>query len=150
MSLPPGLAQVRRPIAIACAAVILVALAGALVFASLETGNGCGSGWAARGTPNPEPVFTPAEFAALEKDRKINRYQARLDKIRPYEECRRAGDKRLITSGLGFSVVLLAAGGVLGYLYWPRREDMVEFIEYDEPDEEKAFVPKGNTGWPGR
>jgi len=124
MSLPPGLAQSRRPIAIVCAAFILVAVVGALVFASLDTGNGCGSGWSAVRKPFPSPVFTPQELAVLEKDRKINRYQARLNKTRPVEQCRRAGAKRLITAGLGAGLVLLGAGGVVGYLYYPRREEL--------------------------
>jgi len=143
MSLPPGLAQARRLIAIVCAAFILVAVVGALVFASLETGNGCGSGWSARTKPFPSPVFTPAELAILEKNRKINRYQARLDKTRPIEECRRAGNKRLITAGLGGGLVLLCAGGVLGYLYWPRREDMTttDYYYAEEPIAAPATKP---------
>jgi len=149
MALPPGLAAARRPIAIVCAVLALVAVGGALAYASQDAGNGCGSGWKAYGTRAPSPLFTPAELQAL-KDSKRNPYEAASERSAPYNACRDAGSRRLIRAGLGASLILLPVAGILGYLFWPRREELVD--DYDDYDDDVAGGPtpvaanRGN-GW---
>jgi hypothetical protein len=147
MALSPGVASSRRVIAIAGAALVLLAVVGAVVYASGDVGNGCGSGWAASRTTIPSPLLTDAEKEALKKS-KSNPYEAASQKARPYEACRRAGNHRLIQAGLGAGLVLLAVGGLLGFLYWPRREELTDVIDLD--DEPEPFVPRQTSGWPGR
>ncbi len=108
---------------IACAAVALLAILGGVVYASLPTGNDCGSGWSAARKPLPSPLLTDAEKEQVTREKR-NPYEAATEKARPVEECRRAGEKRLITAGLGSLLLLLPAAGVFifTFLYWPARD----------------------------
>ncbi len=144
MPLPPGIAAARRLITIAGAAVAVVVVVGALVLASKDVGNDCGGGFAAARKPLPSPLLTPAEIEVITRD-KTNPYEAGIAKARPIEECRRAGASQLITTGLGAGLLLLPVGGLLGFVYWPRREDLV--VTYlDEP----AYTPSPQTtSWGG-
>jgi len=152
MALPPGLAAARRLITIVCAALALVAVAGALAYASQDTGNGCGSGWKAYGTRAPSPLFTPAELQAL-KESKRNKYEAASERSAPYNACRDAGSRRLIGAGVGAALILIPVGGILAFLFWPRREELVD--EYDDVDDDHAGGPQPvaanrANGWLGR
>ena len=124
MPLPSGSPSARRTVTIACAGVALVAVIGAVVYASGSVGNSCGSAWAARTKPLPSPLLTQAEEEAVSRERR-NPYEARVEKTRPIQECRRAGNRRLVTAGAGSLVLLLPALGVFIYafLYWPGQED---------------------------
>lgn len=113
-------ASLRRPIAIACAVVAFLAIAGALAYASLSVGDGCGNGLSAVHKPLPDPLLTDAEQAAI-KNEKRNPYEAALAKSRPIEDCRRAGTRQLVTAGLGSSVLLIPVIGVMGFVFLPRR-----------------------------
>jgi len=151
MTLPPGLSAARRLIAIVGAVLVVVAIAGALAYASQDTGNGCGSGWSAASTRAPSPLFSPAELQAI-KDSKRNPYQAAAERSAPYEACRRKGSSRLIRAGLGATLVLLPVAGALTFLYWPRREELDgERIDVvDGPEHQEPLAPTRTTGWPGR
>jgi len=153
MTLPPGLLAARRWIAIAGAVLVLAAVGGALAYASQDVGNGCGNGWEAARKPFPSPLFTDAEKEAL-KQSKQNPYQAAAVKTRPYEACRRAGSARLVRAERGGGLVLVLVGGILAFLYWPKRAehpDVVDVIDLDdEPGGPQPFVPNRTDGWPGR
>jgi len=142
----------RRLIAIVCAALVVLAVVGALVYSFQPTGNGCGSGWAAARKPIPSPLLTEEEKQLIARDR-LQPYEFGLAKQLPIEECRRAGSRRLISAGLGALVVLIPAGAILAFLYWPRREDLVDEYEVvgapDEPDGPNSVPPK-RTDWAGR
>ena len=126
MPLSPGLAASRRMIAIVCAAVALVAVGGALAYSlSGDVGNGCGSGWAAARKPLPSPLLTEEDKARIQRER-LQPYEFGVAKQKPIEECRRKGASRLISAGLGASLILLPVGGILGFLYWPRREELID------------------------
>lgn len=147
MSLPPGLASSRRPIGIACAAVAAVAIVGALVYSLSDVGNGCGSGWAAARKPLPSPLLTPAEIEAIQREKR-NPYEAGVEKARPIRECRSAGAKRLTSAGVGAGLILLPVGALFGYLYWPRREELVDEYYVEEPVVERVqrFEPPRSWG----
>lgn len=146
MALPPGVAEARRLITIVGAALAAMAVVGALVYSFQATGNGCGSGWAAARKPLPSPLLGPADLEMIKRDRR-NPYEVGIEKARPTRECRSAGAKRLITAGVGSGLVLLPVGGVLAFLYWPRREDMV-IEEYHEEPVGPPLAKK--TDWAGR
>jgi hypothetical protein len=151
MALSPAMAGSRRLLAIVGLALVLVAVVGALIYASGDVGNGCGSGWAASRKAIPSPLLTDAEKDALVKAKR-NPYEAASEKQRPYLACRRAGNHRLVQAGLIGGLPLVAVGGLLGFLYWPRREDLSDetiFLD-DEPGDPGPVVPKERTGWPGR
>jgi hypothetical protein len=131
MPLPPGVAAARRPITVICAAVAAVALLGALAYSFQATGNGCGSGWAAARKPLPSPLLTPEEVEAIKRDKR-NPYEAGIEKARPTVECRSAGNRRLITAGVGGGLLLLPAGAAMAVLYWPRRQELTEVVEVEE------------------
>jgi len=118
------MAGARRTTILVCAAVIVVALIGAVGYASGSVGTDCGSAWAARRKPFPSPLVTPAEAAADAKAKR-NPYEAATEKARPIQECRRAGERRLVTAGAGSLVLVLPALGVFifAFLYWPGHED---------------------------
>jgi len=121
----PGGAAGRRTITLVCAALALVAIIGGLAFASTgSVGDNCGSGFKAARTANPEPLLTDAEKAEIVRT-KVNPYEVALAKARPFEECRSAGSKRLITAAGGTGLVLLPVLGILAYayLYWPSHHD---------------------------
>ncbi len=101
-----------------------MAVIGAVVYASGPAGGGCGSGFAAARTPFPDPLLTPAEVEAIRVEKR-NPFTARSEKARPIQECRRAGERRIIKGGIGASLILLPVLGVLGFLYWPRRDERV-------------------------
>lgn len=147
MPLSPGLAASRRLIAIVCAVVAVAAVVGAVAYAASPTGNDCGNGWQAATKPLPSPLLTPDEVERILREN-LNRYEAGVAKARPIEECRRAGARRLITAGVGAGLVLLPVAGILAFLYWPRREDMVIDLDDDEP----SRPPVSPTGkdWAGR
>jgi len=152
MALPPGLAAARRLIAIVGAVLALVAVGGALAYASQDTGKDCGSGWKAYGTRAPSPLFSPAELQAL-KESKRNRYEAAAERSAPYNACREAGSRRLIRAGEGAALILIPVGGVLAFLFWPRREELVD--DDDEVDDDHAGGPQPvaanrANGWLGR
>jgi len=150
MALPPGLAAARKVIAIVGAVLALLAIGGALAYASGDTPNGCGSGFKAYSTRAPSPLFSPAELQAL-KNSKRNPYEAASERSAPYEACRRAGSHRLIRAGLGALLILLPVGAILGFLYWPRREELDEpVVVVDEPSGEERVATERTTGWPGR
>jgi hypothetical protein len=128
MELPPGLAAARRPITIVCAALAAVAVLAALAFSFQGVGNGCGSGWAAARKPLPDPLLTPQEVETIVRE-KQNPYEVSVAKAKPIRECRSAGAKRLITAGLGAGVILLPVGALLGYIYYPRREELTDVID---------------------
>lgn len=123
MALQPGLAAARRTIALVCAGLALVAVIGAVVYASGPAGGGCGGGFAAARKPLPDPLLTPAEVEAIRVEKR-NPFTARSEKARPVQECRRAGERRIINGGIGASLILLPVLGVLGFLYWPRRDEL--------------------------
>lgn len=148
MPLPPGLAAVRRPIAIVCAALGLIALVGAVAYTFQSTGNDCGSGWAAATKPVPSPLLTPEEEAAIIREKR-NPYEAGIEKARPIRECRSAGARRLITAGIGGGLVLLPVGALLAYLYWPQRQSAA-LIDLSEDDREPAPAPSERRGWGDR
>ena len=150
MVLPPGVAAARRLIAIVGAVLVIVAVGGALAYASQDTPNGCGSGWSAARTPIPSPLLTPAEIDAIQKAKR-NPYEAASEKAKPFEACRRAGSSRLIRAGLGGALVVLPVAGILTFLYWPRREEPTDVIDLgDERDGPAPFTPGRTGGWPGR
>ena len=122
--LPQGSPAARRTVSIVCGAVALVAVLGAVAYASGSVGNGCGSGWSAARKPLPSPLLTEAEKEQITRERR-NPYEAATEKARPIEECRRDGEKRLISAGIGALILLLPAAGVFifTFLYWPSRED---------------------------
>jgi len=122
--LPQGSPAARRTATIACAAVALLAILGAIAFVSMPVGNDCGSGWSAARKPLPEPLLTDAEKEQVTREKR-NPYEAATEKARPTEQCRRAGEKRLITAGLGSLLLLVPAAGVFifAFLYWPSREE---------------------------
>ncbi len=149
----------RRIIALVCAAVALVAVVGAFVYGSGDTGSqgggvdpaaggvaiplvACGSGFAAARTKIPSPLLTPAETEKARIDK--NGYAVGVAKAKPYEDCRQAGASRLIKAGTGAGLVLLPIGALLGFLYWPRREEMV--IDLHEPvaPPSRPFTPRGS------
>lgn len=148
-SLPPGLASARRPIAIVGLALVGLAIVGALAYSFQDVGNGCGSGWAAARKPLPSPLLTPAEVEAIRRDKR-NPYEAGVEKARPIRECRTAGAKRLTSAGIGAGLVLLPVGAVLGYLYWPRREELVEEYYVEEPRVERVQRFEPPPAWGGR
>lgn len=121
---PQGSPAARRTVSIVCAAVALVALLGGIAYASGSVGSGCGSGWTAARKPLPSPLLSEAEKEQITREKR-NPYDAASEKARPIEECRRAGEKRLISAGVGSLILLLPAAGVFifTFLYWPRRED---------------------------
>ena len=146
MPLPPGLAEARRTIAIICAAVGLLALIGGVAYSFQETGDGCGSGWSAARKPLPSPLLTPQEIEAIQRERR-NPYEAGIEKARPIRECRSAGARRLITAALGAGAILLPVGAVLGYLYWPRREELVDVIDISDDAVGEEPAPTESGGW---
>ena len=136
----------RRTIALACAALVAIALVGSIIFSLGDVGNGCGSGWAASRTALPEPLLTPQEQERIRKE-KLNPYEFSVAKAKPVNDCRRAGGKRLVTAGAIFLLVLLPVGGGLGFLYWPRREELTDVYLYDdEPDPEPPTTKRSSWG----
>lgn len=124
----------------------LLALAGAVAYSLQETGNGCGSGWAAARKPLPSPLLTQEEIAAIERDKR-NPYEAGVAKARPIRECRSAGSSRLIRAGLGGALILVPVGAVLAFLYWPRRENLVDVIDIsDGPGGTEPAPQSGGRG----
>jgi len=118
----PGGAAGRRTITLVCAALAVVATIGGLAFAATgSVGDNCGSGLKAWRTSLPSPLLSDAEKAEIVRTRQ-NPYEAATAKARPFEECRSAGAKRLVQSGVGSGLILLPVLGVLAYiyLYWPR------------------------------
>ena len=147
---------VRRTIALACAVVVLVALVGAFVYASGDVGSkgggsdptaqglavplvDCGSGFEAASTKIPSPLLTPQENELA----RVNKNAAAVGvaKAKPYEECREAGASRLIKAGVGAGLVLLPIGALLGFLYWPRREELVIDLA-DDAGPSRPFTPR--------
>lgn len=126
MALQPGLAEARRTIALVCAGLALVAVIGAIVYAAGPAGGGCGSGFAAARKPLPDPLLTPAEVEAIRVEKR-NPFVARSEKARPIQACRRAGERRIIKGGIVASVILVPVLGMLGFLYWPRRDELTGF-----------------------
>ena len=121
--LPQGSPAARRTAMIACAAVALLAVLGGAAYASLPVGNDCGGGWSAARKQIPDPLLTDQEKAAIEREKR-NPYEAFDEKARPFRECRRAGEKRLIAAGIGSLLLLVPAAGVFifTFLYWPSRD----------------------------
>ncbi len=119
--LPQGSPAARRTATIACAAVALLAVVGAIAYAALPVANDCGSGFSAARTPIPSPLLSAEDIKAIERDKR-NPYEAATEKARPFQECRRAGEKRLIAAGIGGLLLLVPAGAVFifTFLYWPR------------------------------
>ncbi|MEJ7765772.1 MAG: hypothetical protein WKF86_09775 [Acidimicrobiales bacterium] len=118
----PGGAAGRRTITLVAAALAVVAIIGGLAFAATgSVGNGCGSGLKAARTSLPSPLLTDADKAEIDRT-KQNPYEFASAKARPFEECRDAGSKRLITAGALSGLLLLPVLGILAYvyLYWPR------------------------------
>ena len=114
--LPQGSPAARRTVSIVCAVVALVAVLGAVAYASLPTGDDCGSGLAAARKPLPDPLLSDAEKEQITRERR-NPYEAAIQKARPIEQCRRAGEKRLITAGIGSLILLLPAAGVFIFTF---------------------------------
>ncbi|MEO5679018.1 MAG: hypothetical protein ABIS47_05040 [Acidimicrobiales bacterium] len=114
----------RRTVFIICAVVALVAVLGAFAYASGSVGNGCGSAFSASRKPIPSPLLSPQDVEKI-KNEKLNPYEFGLAKSAPVRECRRAGEHRLITAGLGSLGLLLPALGVFifSFLYWPGDRD---------------------------
>jgi hypothetical protein len=135
----------RRTIALACAALVAVALVGVLLFSLGDVGNGCGSGWSAARKPLPEPLLTAEEQERIKRE-KLNPYEFSVAKAKPINDCRRAGGKRLVTAGGIFLLVLLPVGGILGFLYWPRRDDLTDVYLYDDEPEPDP-VPTKRSSW---
>jgi len=135
MSLPPGLAAARTPITAVCAALAALAIVGALAYSFQETGNGCGSGWAASRKPLPDPLLTPEEQATIQREKR-NPYEASVAKAKPINDCRRAGNRRLIKAGVGGGLVLLPAAAILAFLYWPRREELTDITDITDIDDD--------------
>ena len=149
MPLSPGLAAARRMITVVCAVLALVAVGGALAYSlSGDVGNGCGSGWTAARKPLPSPLLTEADKERIQRER-LQPYEFGVAKQRPIEECRRAGASRLIKAGLGAGLVLIPIGGLLAFLYWPRREEMVDLTDdgYGGPPPPLA---ERKSDWAGR
>ena len=121
--LPQGSPAARRTAMIACGALALLAVIGGVAYASLPVGNDCGSGWAAARKPLPSPLLTPQDIERIRRE-KLNEYEVGAEKARPTEECRRAGEKRLITAGIGSLLILIPAAAVFifTFLYWPSRD----------------------------
>lgn len=128
MSPPPGLAGARRSITIAGLVVCLLAVLGAVAYSFQETGNNCGSGWAAARKPLPSPLLTEEDKARIQRER-LQPYEFGVAKARPIRECRSAGARRLITAGVGASLILLPVGALLAFVNWPRREEQDGYID---------------------
>lgn len=142
----PGVVPGRRTIATVCAVIAALALVGALIFSFGSVGNGCGSGWEAARKPLPDPLLTPEEQARIQRE-KLNPYEFSVAKAKPINDCRREGNKRLVTAGVGALLVLLPVGGLLGYLYWPRREDLTDVYLDDDDDVNPDPVPTKRSSW---
>ena len=119
--LPQGSPAARRTAMIACAAVALVAIVGAIAFAATPVGNDCGSGISAARKAIPSPLLTPEDEARISRE-KLNPYEYADAKAEPFKACRRAGEKRLITAGIGGSLLVVPAAAVFifTFLYWSR------------------------------
>jgi hypothetical protein len=150
MSLAPGLAGARRSITIAGLALCLVAILAAVVYSFQETGNNCGSGWAAARKPLPSPLLTEEDKARIERER-LQPYEFGVAKARPIRECRSAGARRLIQAGAGAALILLPVGAALAYLNWPRREELEEYIDLAEDGPAgPGPATSERTGWGDR
>ena len=148
---------VRRTIALVCAVVALIALVGAFIYASGDIGSkgggadptakglavplvDCGGGFEAARTKIPSPLLTPAENELALANK--NAAAVGVAKARPYEDCRSAGANRLVKAGLGAGLILLPIGALLGFLYWPRREELVIDLADEPMAPSRSFTPR--------